>query len=62
MHEVRNGDRDVFPSHGARARRWRRFEHDLRGWLETPQGRFAEWRAREEIAGATAPQKGGRPA
>jgi hypothetical protein len=28
--------------------RWRRFEHDFRAWLETPEGRFAEFCARRE--------------
>jgi hypothetical protein len=39
-----------FPRHGARARIWSRFERDLRAWLETPQGRFATWRAERRLA------------
>jgi hypothetical protein len=46
MREVRTDDREAFPSYGARARLWGRFERDLRDWLETPEGRFAAWRAR----------------
>jgi hypothetical protein len=34
---------EAFPSAGFRARRWLRFERDLRLWLETPEGRFARW-------------------
>jgi len=46
MHEVRGLDREDFPRYGARARLWSRFERDLREWLDTPEGRFAAWRAR----------------
>ena len=46
MQQVRTDDREGFPQYGARARLWRRFERDLREWLETPEGRFAAWRAR----------------
>ena len=28
--------------------RWRRFEHAFAAWLETPEGRFAEFCARRE--------------
>ena len=60
MREVREGEPEIwFPEYGARARRWNRFERDLRAWLETPEGRFAEWRAREATA-AAAPE-GDRP-
>jgi|tagenome__1003787_1003787.scaffolds.fasta_scaffold20130870_2 hypothetical protein len=41
-----------FPTCGFRARRWLRFERDLTAWLETPEGRFAVWCARED-AGPT---------
>lgn len=35
----------LFPLYGARARVWGRFDRDLRAWLDTPEGRFAAWRA-----------------
>jgi len=55
MRDLRTDDHpSVFPRHGARARIWSRFERDLRAWLETPEGRFAAWRA-EQAAGAPAP-------
>jgi hypothetical protein len=41
-----------FPRAGVRARRWQRFERDLREWLETPDGRFASWRAQRELDAA----------
>lgn len=41
-----HGD-DIFPSHGARARLLGRFERDLHAWLDTAEGRFAVWLARE---------------
>ena len=60
MREVREGEPEIwFPEYGARARRWNRFERDLRAWLETPEGRFAEWRARAATT-AAAPE-GDRP-
>lgn len=60
MHEVRTGDRDDFPLHGARARLWGRFERDLRAWLGTPEGRFAQWRAQAAVAPSRpAPRRGG---
>jgi len=37
----------VFPRHGARARLIARFERDFRAWLDTADGRFAVWLARE---------------
>jgi len=39
----------TFPVAGFRARRWQRFERDLHAWLETPEGRFASWRAVQAI-------------
>jgi hypothetical protein len=36
-----------FPCHGARARLILRFERDFTAWLDTPEGRFAVWQARE---------------
>jgi hypothetical protein len=39
-----------FPRVGSRARRWGRFERDLRAWMESPPGRFAAWEARRAIA------------
>jgi hypothetical protein len=51
MREVRTSDPAVFPEFGARARAWARFERELRSWMESPDGRFAEWRAgREGVA------------
>jgi hypothetical protein len=49
MDDVRTREPEPFPQYGARARTWRRFERDLAGWLETPAGRFAVWRARETL-------------
>ncbi|MGX6448324.1 hypothetical protein ACVU7I_09700 [Patulibacter sp. S7RM1-6] len=40
---------DRIPAAGYRARRWNRFERDLRSWLDTPEGRFATWRAQTAI-------------
>jgi hypothetical protein len=60
MHEVRISDREDFPRYGARARQWRRFERDLREWLETPEGRFAAWRARAGAGEAPAADRDGR--
>jgi hypothetical protein len=45
MRHVRSGTHDGFPEFGARARMWRRFENAFTGWLETPEGQFARWRA-----------------
>jgi hypothetical protein len=42
-------ERDQFPTVGSRARRFKRFERDLRAWLKTPEGRFAAWEARRQI-------------
>ena len=39
-----------FPRAGVRARRWQRFERELRAWLDTPDGRFARWQAEREPA------------
>ena len=60
MQRLRTDEREEFPRYGARARIWGRFERDLRAWLETPEGRFAAWRAR---AGRAAParERRGRP-
>lgn len=38
---------ETFPTHGARARLLARFERDFRSWLDTADGRFAVWLARE---------------
>lgn len=46
MDDVRTAETEHFPTVGARARAWARFERDLRAWLETPEGRFATWCAR----------------
>jgi hypothetical protein len=57
MREVRESEPETwFPEYGARARRWRRFERDLREWLETPDGRFATWRARSALPAAAEDQ------
>lgn len=40
-------DESQFPRHGARARLIARFERDFEAWLDTPEGRFAVWQARE---------------
>lgn len=45
MQEMRSGNDNDFPQFGARARQWRRFEDAFRTWLDTPEGRFAQWRA-----------------
>lgn len=44
---------EVFPRAGSRARRFQRFERDLQAWLQTPEGRFALWRARRKIRSVT---------
>lgn len=49
MHDMRTGDGEGFPEFGARARIWRRFEEAFCAWLETPEGRFAEWRAQRAL-------------
>lgn len=38
---------EEFPRHGARARLLGRFDRDFRSWLDTAEGRFAVWQARE---------------
>jgi hypothetical protein len=43
-------ERQDFPAVGARARAFKRFERELQAWLETAEGRFAAWYARETIA------------
>ena len=42
-------EREDFPHVGARARRFTRFERDLRAWLQTPHGQFAAWHARQVV-------------
>jgi hypothetical protein len=37
------------PAYGALARRWGRFERDLALWLQTPEGLFAQWTARQAL-------------
>ncbi len=44
-------ERDSFPAAGARARAHKRFERDLRAWLGTPDGRFAQWNAQRAVSG-----------
>lgn len=46
MHDCEHTD---FPSCGARARQWRRFESGLRAWLESPEGRFHTWDAQRRL-------------
>jgi len=41
---------EEFPHVGFRARRWLRFERDLAEWLATPEGRFTQWCARQQVA------------
>lgn len=53
-------ERQDFPDVGSRARRFKRFERDLRAWLETPEGRFAAWRARQAVERAPAEADGAR--
>jgi hypothetical protein len=53
-------ERQDFPDVGSRARRFKRFERDLRAWLETPEGRFAAWRARQAVEPAPAGADGAR--
>jgi hypothetical protein len=50
MQQMRTGEPTDFPRYGSRARAWSRFERDLRAWLETPEGRFAAWRAARQAA------------
>jgi hypothetical protein len=51
MRDVRIHEGEAsFPAYGARARLWARFERDLRAWLDTPEGRFAAWRAAIAVA------------
>ena len=60
MRDVREGEPETwFPEYGARARRWSRFERDLREWLETPGGPL------RRVAGPRGDHRrgaGGRPA
>jgi hypothetical protein len=46
---VTNEEREGFPTVGSRARMLKRFERDLRRWLETPEGRFAAWHAQQTV-------------
>jgi hypothetical protein len=52
MHEITTTTEhaDAFPHVGFRARRWLRFERDLRAWLDTPEGRFEAWCAAQQVA------------
>lgn len=52
MHQMRKGDHGEFPQFGARARAWYRFECELTRWLESPDGRFAQWRAQQAVTAA----------
>jgi hypothetical protein len=49
MMAVPTEEREAFPRAGSRARRFQRFERDLRAWLKTPEGRFAAWQARRQV-------------
>jgi hypothetical protein len=51
-------ERAEFPHVGFRARRWQRFERELRTWMTTPEGRFAVWRAQREAAAEPALRAG----
>jgi hypothetical protein len=44
-------ERETFPAAGARARAIKRFERDLHAWLESPDGRFAQWDAQRAVSG-----------
>jgi hypothetical protein len=43
-------EESAFPRAGVLARRWRRFEHGYRAWLNTAEGRFAVWQAQHDPA------------
>ena len=47
MNEAPHDAGVCFPAHGARARLIARFERDFRTWLDSAEGRFAVWQARE---------------
>jgi hypothetical protein len=49
MWAVTTEEREGFPTVGSRARMLKRFERDLRSWLETPEGRFAAWHAQQVV-------------
>jgi hypothetical protein len=49
-----------FPRTGSRARCLLRFERDLAAWLQTPEGRFAQYTARVAVTGERVPAQ--RPA
>jgi len=53
--EQQSPTQDSIPACGFRARRWARFERDLEGWLSTPEGRFAQWRAVHAIVAERRP-------
>ena len=42
-------ERGDFPAAGSRARAFKRFERDLHSWLDTAEGRFAEWSAARAV-------------
>ena len=42
-------ERGDFPAAGSRARAFKRFERDLQAWLDSAEGRFAEWSARRAV-------------
>lgn len=50
MSEITIEHTEDFPAVGFRARRWLRFERDLNDWLETPEGRFTAWCARQQVS------------
>lgn len=51
MPQAERGD---FPAAGSRARALKRFERDLHAWLDTAEGRFAEWSARRSVSARAA--------
>jgi hypothetical protein len=55
MSAVPTEELEAFPRAGSRARRFQRFERDLRAWLQTPEGRFAAWRARRQVTAVKPP-------
>lgn len=50
MDHVPTEERVDFPTAGSRARLLKRFERDLEAWLETAEGRFAQFTARAAVA------------
>jgi hypothetical protein len=60
MLAVPTEERAEFPTTGSRARLLKRFERDLEAWLQTAEGRFAVFTAREEVERSGAGGRAGR--